>query len=341
LRLPAAFPSIASCIAVALAGACSSSSPQSVDAPPIAGTGAPDSGTLLTPGSDAGGPEGDASTGGSPTTPVASSEAGTDAAGSPAPSCPAAPAWTPGTSQTIAIDFGDAGARSYDVYVGTSVKPGTAVPLLVNMHGLTNTPALQAQFSQMNPVADANGFIVVYPDGLNQSFNAGACCGESAATGVDDVGFVRAIVADAESKICIDPKRVYETGFSNGGMMAYELACSAADLFAAVAPTEGDNETDTPCNPSRPVPLAAFQYLADPLVTAASAQQSVEGWATQDGCTAASPAQTMNAAFTCQEWSQCSGGSLVWYCTLPGGTHYPPVGSAPVIWSFLSQFELP
>jgi polyhydroxybutyrate depolymerase len=209
------------------------------------------------------------------------------------------------------------------------------------MHGLTNTPALQAQFSQMNPVADANGFVVVYPDGLNASFNAGSCCGASSAEGVDDVGFVRAVVADAESKICIDAKRVYETGFSNGGMMAYQLACNAADLFAAVAPTEGDNETNTPCVPSRPVPLAAFQYLADPLVLATQAQQSATAWATQMGCTDSTPTQTMQAAFSCSEWSPCSGGALVWYCTLPGGTHYPPVGSAPVIWQFLSQFALP
>ena len=207
------------------------------------------------------------------------------------------------------------------------------MPLLVNMHGLTDTPAIQAQYSQMNPVADANGFVVVYPAGLNASFNAGNCCGESALTGVDDVGFVRAIVADAESKICINPKRVYETGFSNGGMMAYELACNAADIFAAVAPTEGANETNSPCNPSRPVPLAAFESLGDPVIIPAVAQQSVQGWATEVGCTDSSPAQTMEAAFSCQEWSQCAGGALVWYCTLPGGTHYPPAGSAPVIWS--------
>jgi polyhydroxybutyrate depolymerase len=270
-----------------------------------------------------------------------SSGAGAEAGGPSPPSCSTTPVWSPGTSQTISIAFGDAGLRSYDVYVGTGVKAGSAVPLLVNMHGWTNSPALQAQFSQMNPVADANGFVVVYPAGLDASFNAGGCCGTSAADGVDDVGFVRAVVADAESKICIDAKRVYETGFSNGGMMSYQLACNAADLFAAVAPTEGDNETTAPCTPSRPVPLAAFQYLADPLVLASQAQQSATAWATQVGCTDAAPAQTMEAAFSCSEWSPCSGGALVWYCTLPGGTHYPPVGSAPVIWQFLSQFALP
>jgi polyhydroxybutyrate depolymerase len=264
-----------------------------------------------------------------------------DAGAPPAAACPPSPQWNPGDSKTIAITFGSAGARSYDVHVGTGVKPGTPVPLLVNMHGLTNSPAIQAQFSQMNPVADSEGFVVVYPAGLNASFNAGSCCGQSATSGVDDVGFVRAVVKDAEANVCIDPKRVYETGFSNGGMMAYELACNAADLFAAVAPTEGDDQTVPPCNPARPVPLAAFQYLADPVVSAANAQQSAQAWAKKDGCTDPSPATSTVSGFACSEWSACSAGASVWYCTMPGGTHYPPVGSAPVIWSFLSKFALP
>jgi polyhydroxybutyrate depolymerase len=267
-------------------------------------------------------------------------DAGSGVASPPPAACSSASQWNPGDAKTITLAAGDAAARSYDVYVGKNVHPGAPVPLVVNMHGLNNNPALQAQFSQMNPVADANGFVVVYPAGLNASFNAGNCCGTSSATAVDDVDFVRAVVADAESKICIDPKRVYETGFSNGGMMAYELACNAADLFAAVAPTEGDNET-TSCHPSRPVPLASFESLADPVITAANSQKSAQAWATQVGCTDPSPAQTTNAGFACQTWSTCSAGAQVWYCTMPGGTHYPPVGSASVIWSFLSQFTLP
>jgi polyhydroxybutyrate depolymerase len=331
---------------VILVGACGTSSLGSSPAPEPGPGSVAGSGGVVEP-ADAGPLSADASA--SPGQPAPSPPPSEDDAGSPvdgasapaAPDCEGTSAWAPGDSQTIAITIGDAAARSYDVYVGTGVKAGTAVPLVVNMHGLNNDPAIQAQFSQMNPVADTNGFVVVYPAGLDASFNAGSCCGASSASGVDDIGFVRAVVADAESKICINAKRVYETGFSNGGMMAYQLACNAADIFAAVAPTEGENVTTTPCNPSRPVPLAAFESLGDPVVLPASAQASVQAWAKQVSCADASPAQTMEAAFSCQEWSQCAAGSLVWYCTLPFGTHLPPAGSAPVIWSFLSQFTLP
>lgn len=329
----------------ALATACGGSG--SGDASPLPGSSPGASGTsggagsrigddAGNPGSTPGEPGGDAGASGD-ATPAPPAEGGAP----PPAGCTGTPAWNPGDGTTVTLTVGGQGTRSYDVYVGKAVKPGTAVPLVVNVHGLTNTPAEQAQFSQMNPVADAQGFVVVYPAGLNASFNAGSCCGQSAASGVDDVGFIRAVVADAEAKICIDPKRVYETGFSNGGMMAYQLACHAADLFAAVAPTEGDDQTVPPCNPSRPVPLAAFQYLADPVVSAASAQQSVQQWAQKDGCTDPSPAAATVSGFSCNQWSKCGGGASVWYCTAPGGTHYPPLGSAPVIWSFLSGFSLP
>jgi polyhydroxybutyrate depolymerase len=258
----------------------------------------------------------------------------------PAAGCSGTQEWKPGDAKTVSITFGGA-ARSYDVHVGKKVTPGTAVPLLVNVHGLTNSPALQAQFSQMNPVADDKGFVVVYPAGLNASFNAGTCCGQSSSGGVDDVGFIRAIVAEAQTKICVDAKRVYQTGFSNGGMMSYQLACNAADLFAAVAPTEGSNMTRPPCKASRQVPLAAFEYQGDTVVSPATAQKSAQDWAKQNGCTDASPTSATVSSFTCDQWSKCGGGSSVWYCTLPGGTHYPPAGSAPVIWSFLSQYTLP
>lgn len=328
-------------LAAAVAAACSASNSGDGSAPPVTGGTVTGGSAAPEPAGtpDASAPSVDA--GGGATTPPAP-PAPIDAGSPPPPAaaCPTTSQWGPGDAKTISLAASDAAVRSYDVYVGKNVKPGAAVPLVVNMHGLNNNPALQASFSQMNPVADANGFVVVYPAGLNASFNAGNCCGASAMTGVDDLDFVRAVVADAETKICIDTKRVYETGFSNGGMMAYELACNAADLFAAVAPTEGDNETIS-CHPSRPVPLAAFQSLGDPVITAPNAQKSATAWATQVGCTDASPAQTTKAGFACQEWSSCSGGAQVWYCTMPGGTHYPPLGSAPVIWSFLSQFTLP
>src|SRR4029078_4838594 len=101
--------------------------------------------------------------------------------------------------------------------------------------------------------SDSTGFIVVYPNGLNASWNGGSlCCGQSRMDGVDDEGFLRALVARMQRDACIDARRIYATRLSRRGALAHLLACRAADLFAASAPVSMGNGT-IPCQPSRPI----------------------------------------------------------------------------------------
>src|SRR4029078_2496551 len=89
----------------------------------------------------------------------------------------------------------------------------------------------------MNTVCAQNGFIVVYPQGVdcwNSGFTIGGC-----AAAPDDVGFLKAVVADVESQACIDPKRVYATGISHGSMRSQYLGCQASVVFAAVGDVSG------------------------------------------------------------------------------------------------------
>ena len=108
--------------------------------------------------------------------------------------------------------------------------------MVLNFHGGTQNAAQQVRFSKMNETAEARGFIVVYPEGVNGVWDAGACC---ASQTVDDVGFARAIVEYMQEHACIDSRRIYSTGMSNGGRMSYRLGCEAADVFAAIAPVAG------------------------------------------------------------------------------------------------------
>ncbi len=84
-------------------------------------------------------------------------------------------------------------------------------------------------------MAAAQGIAVAYPDGIGGSWNAGGCCGQAEADDLDDVGFILALVDELVASYSIDPDRVYLTGFSNGGLLAYRLACES-DRFAAIAP---------------------------------------------------------------------------------------------------------
>jgi poly(3-hydroxybutyrate) depolymerase len=105
------------------------------------------------------------------------------------------------------------------------------------IHGAHNTPALARSWSQMDTVSNQNGFIVMYPAGLD-CWNAGGILPGCTAA-ADDVGFLRAAIADVESHTCIDPKRVYATGISNGSIMAQYMGCKASDIFASVGGVAG------------------------------------------------------------------------------------------------------
>jgi polyhydroxybutyrate depolymerase len=91
---------------------------------------------------------------------------------------------------------------------------------------------------KFNRIADRDGAIIVYPDGLGRGWNDGRTDLKSKAVAeqVDDIGFLRALPRKISSQFPVDTTRVFATGRSNGGPMSYRLACDAADVFAAVAP---------------------------------------------------------------------------------------------------------
>src|SRR5689334_22069331 len=98
-------------------------------------------------------------------------------------------------------------------------------------------------------LSDSEGFIVAWPIGIDQAWNIGPCCTRS--RDVDDLGLALQLVDKIKGQGCIDPKRVYATGFSMGGGMSHFLACNAADVFAAVVPAAFDllEPDEEPCMP--------------------------------------------------------------------------------------------
>ncbi len=335
----------ASCV---LVGACSDGRASSFSTPPAATsptttTGA-DADASASPNPSGGGGESTTSTGGGAMNDAGAGSGGSDAASAHDASAPALcpKATTLATDGTVSLTHAGV-ARTYVVHVGRAVKPGVAAPLLVNVHGLNNSPAIQSAFSQVNPLADTEGFIVAYPTGLNSSFNAGSCCGTSSQNGVDDIGFMRAIVADVEGKACVDASRVYAMGFSNGGYMANRLACEASDLFAAVGIVSGADGLAT-CTPSRAVPVISFHGSIDTIVPYADGKALSAGWVSRDGCTGEA-VHTVFGASSCDAWNACRDGAKVEMCTITGGWHLWPdattaIPATPAIWSFLKQFTL-
>jgi polyhydroxybutyrate depolymerase len=240
----------------------------------------------------------------------------------------------------------DGETRTYIVHVPQGVNGTSAVPLVVDMHGLTSSAGAQASLSGWRAKADEEGFIVVHPQGLDASWNGGElCCGTSQRTGVDDEGFIRALVAQMESDACIDSKRVYATGLSNGGAMSHLLGCQAADLFAATAPVSMGNGVRA-CNPSRPISVVMTRGTQDTLVSFngglfPSAQEDFEEWAARNGCQG-SPRE---ANELCQVFTDCDGGVEVKTCTLNAGhvlyDNSQDFSVPDVVWETFERHTLP
>ena len=141
----------------------------------------------------------------------------------------------PSSPQTywVEIESGDR-RRSALVHLPPQVVEGRPLPLILAFHGGGGNARHQETYTGMDSLSDQVGFIVVYPNGTGRlgdrllTWNAGTCCGYASDNQVDDVGFVRALVSDLETRLPIDSQRVYATGFSNGAMMAYRLAAAHA-----------------------------------------------------------------------------------------------------------------
>jgi poly(3-hydroxybutyrate) depolymerase len=152
--------------------------------------------------------------------------------------------------------------RSYRVYAGRRYDPTRPAMLVINLHGFTSNALQQELYANMPALADARGFVVASPDGLDASWNAGQCCGLSMTRAVDDVGFIRSLIDAVSAEYCVDPSRVFATGLSNGGFLSHRLACELSDRIAAVAPVAGVVGVPT-CTPARAVPVFQFGMFSE------------------------------------------------------------------------------
>jgi polyhydroxybutyrate depolymerase len=273
---------------------------------------------------------------------------------SPAAACvrPLAAA-TPGTAEAAGLASGETTRtlshggreRSYILYVPPSVDWSRPVPLVFVFHGGTGNARSAANMSGFDSVADANGFLVVYPNGTGRfsddvllTWNGGDCCGSARENNVDDVGFVRAMVADLQSRITVDPRRIYAAGMSNGALLSQRLACEAADLIAAIGPVSGTLNF-APCTPARPVSVIEFHGTADEhipydggigprsltRVDFASVPETIGFWTAFDRC--ASPPQTVSTGDVRHDtWGDCADSAAVELYTIAGGGHAWPGG---------------
>jgi polyhydroxybutyrate depolymerase len=293
----------------------------------------------------------------------ASSEASssTDGAGDPAATCAVKKStasqsgylgdWSPGDYPpdfassgnylTIAGVTGQMGnARQYAVHVPTGYRNDTPVPALFCIHGLGQTASMFCLDTGVAwpTKADHEGFVVIMPNGFQNSWNGGTCCGAAAQNGLDDVALMRAIFAEVGKHVNIDLGRVYATGLSNGAYLSYRLACQASDLFVAIAPSAGAVGTAAigggtqatsdlgTCAPTNKVSVLDIHGTSDPLIPYSVQQPSLALFRAASGCSTATGTATVplgGGDTTCTTFTGCPTcpGVQTTGCTIQGGGH--------------------
>jgi polyhydroxybutyrate depolymerase len=214
------------------------------------------------------------------------------------------------------------------------------------------TPALIERVTRFSSVTGPA--VLVYPAGVDLSWNAGYCCGRAHALAVNDVAFLEATIAQVlRSDPAAWARRVYLVGYSNGGRMAFRMACADPGAFAGVAAVEA--VPVSACTDPGPVPIIEVASSGDPLLTipqfgapkhiAGRAEvtvgQVISQWQGIDGCSGA-PATTRYAQAVTTRWAACRPGARMEKAEYFGGTHAWPGGqpgtpaAQGMIWSFFT-----
>jgi polyhydroxybutyrate depolymerase len=265
--------------------------------------------------------------------------------------------------KTPPVSFGDhtetinstGGKRSLLIHIPSSYGSAPQ-PLVIFYHGYSRTAQWEADDSKASQEADKSNFIVVYPQGLEDppSWNAGTTVGNQATGIVDDVQFTRDTLDYMKKNYCVDSQRVYLTGFSLGGGMAFRAACQLADQITALATVAGAYyNLPEGCNPARPLPVLEIHgatdtqapYNGNSARLMAGVNAYLSGWLKRDGCTQESQVFLQQDNVTGTEWTHCAKSVSVKHYRLAKGGHTwnDTTGSIDVnhvVWEFLNSYKL-
>jgi len=245
--------------------------------------------------------------------------------------------------------------RSYIIHIPPDLNYLHAAPVLFIFHGHDHTPELIQTVTGLDEIADVEKFLVVYPSGLEKSWNTGeegaTNRGYATLNNVDDLEFIREILKDLENIASIDTKRIYAAGHSLGGMLVYRLACEMADTFAAIASVAGAHLLSE-CNPTQAVSLIHIHgkkdmfvsYTGDDVSNFPPVTEGIETWAELNECTNSVIEEDTDNGITHLAYFPCQSETAVELLTTDTGTHsWSGIGipTSEVIWEFFAAHTKP
>lgn len=265
-------------------------------------------------------------------------------------------------------------SRHYIVYLPEGYYEDTtaAYSLVIGMHGGGGSADQFDRSYGLTQKANAAKFIVAYPDGVRgdgplgvRTWNAGTCCQYAVEHNINDVKFLSQMIDQLVGKYRIDAKKVYACGMSNGGMMAYRLACEIPGKIAAIAPVSCTMVYPQAFTPSRPVPIIHMQSAVDEKVPPGGGtgiggiqfppvMDGINTWVSKNNCINP-PVTTEFGMYTLTKWPTCNAGvAIEYYLTKDGGHSWPggqkgsPWADSPstainandLMWAFFQRYSL-
>ncbi len=277
--------------------------------------------------------------------------------------------------------------RCWLTYIPEGINESSEAPLILELHGWSFSSFEQRNLSDITDLADDVGAIVLHPEGLSfpdsgasgpgeESWNAGACCGDAAVLDINDSGFLIELIQKTIEELPIDKNRVYLTGWSNGCMMSQRLALEASHLIAAVACTSGYLGYDDLSN-YVPIPILEMHGFLDEVALYTNsarialfeedsrnieaiqtgATENLYDWASNNGCNGILPdVNNPGVVYSVQSFTSCENGTEVTLITVHGGAHnlygnnadangYPLPGNQglydtnQIFWDFMSKYS--
>ena len=230
--------------------------------------------------------------------------------------------------------------RKMLVYAPSGIESNR--PLLLSMHGLNQDIAYQQNQSQWETIAKAENFVLVYPGGINNSWDI---------SGTTDTDFILAIIDEMYSRYGIDRNRVYLSGFSMGGMMTYHAATKIADKIAAFAPVSGYLMGGPNTNSSRPIPIIHTHGTTDDVVPYSGVQTCLDAWIARNNCpdtgvvTKPYPADKPNSTGTKYYWGPGTDSVEIVLLSIANSGHWHSNNTSGIhtsqeIWDFCKNFSL-
>ncbi|MDO7578131.1 MAG: alpha/beta hydrolase-fold protein [SAR86 cluster bacterium] len=298
---------------------------------------------------------------------------GSDPSIQPTPTTPVAPP-TPAISSNLdsqvqgtingTINYEDID-RTFILYVPSSYDRSSKQPLVFNFHGYGSNASEQMAYGDMRSQADANGFILVHPEALDDIYGSSYWNIKGWSQSVhDDIKFTENLINLLMDKYSINAERIYSTGMSNGGFFSFHLACNLNASFAAVASVTGSMTYSTfdNCNPRKPTPVmqihgsldATVPYKGSDTRNMKPIMDVMEYWKINNGCddymlSLPSILPGTTSWTETYQYSNCLNGTENIHLYVQGAGHIWPGSiyssvqspdSSSSIWNFFSKYDI-